>query len=139
MCAQFDETIARSLYPCAPEQAFRFSDGQKARHVAQLRDVIEQCDPETLAGHSDDLPEWIRTVLRDPKLAKKMEGAVNNDNLEGHDFREKILGLLDHRIENLGDDADLPGIHEPRGPRARRLKRQRRRRRSKRRRKNRGK
>jgi hypothetical protein len=96
------QTVARrALTPCAGEHAFRFSDGQLARDLQDLRRRIAEASPHLVEHHREHYHHWIGDVLGDPALARKMARLAAQRRLSQDAYRREAVLLLDERIGKL--------------------------------------
>lgn len=96
------QTVARrALTPCGANEGFRFADGTSARDLAELRQHIGLKSPYLVLHHREHFHHWIRDILGDPALARKVERVGMRRQPDGEAFRRELLALLDERIGKL--------------------------------------
>ena len=96
------QTVARrALTPCAGADAFRFADGAAARDLSEFRQLVANKSAYLVAHHREHYHLWIRDVLGDPALARKVERLGSKRTLDGETFQRELTLVLDDRIGKL--------------------------------------
>lgn len=96
------QTVARrALTPCAGSDAFRFADASAARDLGELRHILSLRSLHLVAHHAEHYHAWIRDILGDPALARKVERLAPRAREEPEDYRRELLATLDERIGQL--------------------------------------
>ena len=91
----------RYVRDASPEGiAFRFVDGSMARSLAQLVTALQHASVETAWYHREHLAPWLREVLHDEPLARRVEHFARA-GLAPDVFRETVLALARSRLDEL--------------------------------------
>lgn len=85
----------------APEAlAFRFRTGEAARSLREFREALARVDAGTVAYHRAHFVPWLREVLRDDPLARRVESYAEEPR-DAAVLREILLDLVDRRLAQL--------------------------------------
>lgn len=96
------QTVARrALTPCGGNDAFRFADGTTARDLGEFRQHVGGKSPYLVAHHRDHYHHWIRDILGDPALSRKVERLGVKRTLDGEAYQKDLISVLDERIGKL--------------------------------------
>lgn len=95
-------TLAEKAFqPCAPERAFRFSNGAAAHTLAEFRDHLQGADLGTLQYHRNHYHHWIHDVLGDKTLATRVKMLGERRELHGDAYKEQIVDTVEERLAVL--------------------------------------
>ena len=86
--------------PMPDAQAFRFRSGALARSMSEFREQLERVDRETLWYHRGHFTPWLREVLGDDPLARRVDDYAS----EARDvemLREVLVDLVAKRAAQL--------------------------------------
>lgn len=81
------------------EQGFRFQHGPVARSLAQFRAIVAEAPPETVFYHREHFVPWVRDILHELPLARRLEGYVANAPAPDV-YREIVLDLVSRRLKD---------------------------------------
>lgn len=89
-----------AIEPCPEEQAFRFSNGARARSLEEFRQTILQAPPDVLQYHRAHFHYWIKDILQDAPLAERVrqesERAKDAEHLRG-----SLDGVLERSLQQV--------------------------------------
>lgn len=86
--------------PTPEAQAFRFRSGALARSMTEFRDELGRIDGDTLWYHRSHFVPWLRDVLGDDPLARRVEGYATEAR-DAEVLREVLVDLVAKRAKQL--------------------------------------
>jgi len=89
-----------ALDPAREDVAFVFRDGARVRSLAELAARLPLADAETVAYHRAHLVPWVRDVVGDPPLARRLEAYAEPAPAPGT-LKEILCALVAQRVETL--------------------------------------
>lgn len=82
------------------ERGFRFQHGPVARNLTQFRAIVAEAPPQAVFYHREHFAAWLRDVLHELPLARRLEGYVATPPAPDV-YREIVLDLLARRLTEL--------------------------------------
>jgi len=88
----------RTEEPIPEAQGFRFQHGAVARSLEEFRAVVAQAPAEAVWYHREHFAPWLREVVRDLPLARRLESYAAAPPAPDV-YREVVLDLVARRLE----------------------------------------
>lgn len=96
-------SIRHVTEPTSPEAAFRFETGATAASLAEFHARLAEVPAGTVAYHRSHFAPWVREVLRDEPLARRLE-AYAESGAEPGTLRDILRDLVERRLRELASD-----------------------------------
>jgi len=80
------------------ERAFRFQHGPAARSLDEFRDIVAQAPPHVVHYHREHFAPWLREVLHELPLARRLEGYAASPPAPDV-YKELVLDLVSRRVK----------------------------------------
>ncbi len=99
--AEWDDALRKDVYGSAPEeQHFKIVNGQRAKDLKELLQVMQQMDEQVFQHHvnetKNDFSTWINDVFKNEQLAGEVRKARTRMEAE-----VTLQRFVNHRLERL--------------------------------------